>query len=780
MSQDLNQVPTYGGFDGHESEISGPFADPSTGPSTNPTRPQLSAGGGRSRPPRTPSEAPPTLPATDAPAAGAGGGKAAAMSPATEHPTGAAEGKTAQGAASTPAAAPKDESGSSKGQKGVGKGVSPQPKSKGEAVKKGSEGKTEGTRKGSEAKTEGTQKGSEAKTEGTQKGSQTKAGGVTSGTSAGKTDSGPKSPAAKSGPGGGKTPKPPPPPPPLESGPVAGEGTGERAASHAGGSLTVTAVLPATTAQHPVAAAQGGNFTILLDKREEANTYLSAQLFIVGLAVEVMSPSGRPLVRLQFGPDRADCLWLPRTGLAIGTGTTSRVAIQDALTFDGMGFRSRNERPETWLIQNTKGLYVEPRRATLADVNPGEIWEGLGAVDLQNIPENRGRINWTRSLYRSPHLDFREWNFRDFQDGHRPVPEWCPATTARLQRAGIESVQHLRRLRATGFWREVEHMTVIDPDTMPERRGLDPASQDGSGPGSGPDFGHGHPPRGGSSGRVKSSRGHPKNYQKGRGKPGGQPNYGRGRGRDSYQSSDGRGTWQTSHGQEELEPEEGGVGAPPSNGSDSDSQYMDMEQAPTEGDSVAPRGSDQYTEPGEAPISCDPVTPSNDDPMVDHADDKGNVEGVIERTPELTPPPADPTGVVAPGAAGGGAARVPSATVHLTEPAVAVPAPRIDFSYQQQTLAKTALLASAEKAREPPLVRPADLEEAPPGEPDVVGPASQPLGGAALVRPTDLEEARRNRFVWTYRITAPGGSCPPRPSWDDERRKTSTSPWSGR
>ena len=209
---------------------------------------------------------------------------------------------------------------------------------------------------------------------------------------------------------------------------------------------------------------------------------------------------------------------------------------------------------------------------------------------------------------------------------------------------------------------------------------------------------------------------------------------------------------------------------------------MDMEQAPTEGDSVAPRGSDQYTEPGEAPISCDPVTPSNDDPMEDHADDQGNVEGVIERTPELTPPPADPTGVVAPGTAGGGAARVPSATVHLTEPAVPVPAPRIDFSYQRQTLAKTALLASAEKATEAPLVRPADLEEAPPGEADVVGPASQPLGGGCTgpSRGPRRGPVGSNRFVCTYRIAAPGGSCPPRPSWDNERRRTSTSSWPGR
>ena len=46
------------------------------------------------------------------------------------------------------------------------------------------------------------------------------------------------------------------------------------------------------------------------------------------------------------------------SGVAYGTGSTPRVAVLDALTFDGMGFRCRNEQPQTWLIQNTNGLYV--------------------------------------------------------------------------------------------------------------------------------------------------------------------------------------------------------------------------------------------------------------------------------------------------------------------------------------------------------------------------------------------------------------------------------------
>ena len=92
-----------------------------------------------------------------------------------------------------------------------------------------------------------------------------------------------------------------------------------------------------TTAQQPVPAAPAGNFTILMDLRERATTCISGDSFVVGLAREVVSPSGRRLVRLHFGPAPLDCLWLPMSGVAYGTGSTSRVAVLDALTFDGMG-----------------------------------------------------------------------------------------------------------------------------------------------------------------------------------------------------------------------------------------------------------------------------------------------------------------------------------------------------------------------------------------------------------------------------------------------------------
>ena len=151
-------------------------------------------------------------------------------------------------------------------------------------------------------------------------------------------------------------------------------------------------------------------------------------------------------MRLQFGPAPLDCLWLPISGVAYGTGSTSRVAVLDALTFDGMGFRCLNGQPETWLIQNTNGLYVEPRRATQHDVEPNEEWEGLGAVELRNIVEIRGQVFFVRSLYRCPHLDFWEWALRDSQNGNRPRPDWCPSTVARLQRADIDSLRHLHRL----------------------------------------------------------------------------------------------------------------------------------------------------------------------------------------------------------------------------------------------------------------------------------------------------------------------------------------------
>ena len=135
-AQDLNQVPNYGVFDGHESEISGPFADPSVGPSTKPTRTQLSAGGSSSRPPRVSSEAPSALSATDAPATGAAGGEAAALSTADAPAAGAAGGKAAQQAASTPAAVQGGKSTSTKSQKSSGKGEPPQPKPKGDAARR--------------------------------------------------------------------------------------------------------------------------------------------------------------------------------------------------------------------------------------------------------------------------------------------------------------------------------------------------------------------------------------------------------------------------------------------------------------------------------------------------------------------------------------------------------------------------------------------------------------------------------------------------------------------
>ena len=260
--------------------------------------------------------------ATEAPAAGAGGGEAAMPSPANAPATGAAGGKATQGAALTPAAAPKDEPSSSKKQNEPGKGskkgsedpgkgakkdseaertrkepeAKPEgtrkdsktkverrrndPEDKAEGTRKNPDPKAERTRKDSETKTEGTRENPEPKAGGTTKSSPTKTGGVTSGTPAGKNAPGPKTPAV-----------PPPPPPPLEFASNTGEETGERAATHGKGGMSVTAVL---------SAAPPPGFCILLDNHEHATSYISANLFHVGLAEEVTSASGRPLVRLRF------------------------------------------------------------------------------------------------------------------------------------------------------------------------------------------------------------------------------------------------------------------------------------------------------------------------------------------------------------------------------------------------------------------------------------------------------------------------------------------------
>ena len=151
-------------------------------------------------------------------------------------------------------------------------------------------------------------------------------------------------------------------------------------------------------------AATRVNFTVLLDL--PATTFIAGALFEQNLAREIVSPSGRTLIRLQFGPLSEDSLFLPGTGFPYGAGTTTRIAILDALTFDGLGFRCQSLNPMTWLIQNTSGLYVEPRLAKRGDVELGESWEGLGAVDLRHLGIARSPVTLIRSLYRCPHLDF--------------------------------------------------------------------------------------------------------------------------------------------------------------------------------------------------------------------------------------------------------------------------------------------------------------------------------------------------------------------------------------
>ena len=449
--------PTYGGFAGHANQIVAPFAGPGTDPSTRPTRSQIEAGGGGSRGSRTPSETPLATNAAETPSAGAGGGDTAMPKPANAPLTGAAGGSATKGSGSAPAVAPPGGKKSEKKKKTSGdapdKGGAKVSAPGGASGKEAADSGTLKKRNEPEQTSKGPRKSPEPRPK--KRGNTPKPGGSTSGSASGKKD----------------VPPPPTSPPPPMDHQTFGEmgGTSDREVTLDRSGVSVTATRAPT-------------FPIILDNREHATTFISANLYAAGLAADVNSPSGRTLVRLRFGPDLEDCLLLPKTGPAIGPGTTSRVAMQDALTFDGLGFRIRDERPDTWLIQTTKGNYTEPRQATEADVNHGEIWRGLGAVDLLTIPENRGRVLWARCLYRSPHLEFREWCFRDSQNDERPSREWDRPTIARLQRGGVESVQHLRRLGHMGFLREWEHMMVIDPVHMPERKDT---ARTRDGPGSG-------------------------------------------------------------------------------------------------------------------------------------------------------------------------------------------------------------------------------------------------------------------------------------------------------
>ena len=107
-----------------------------------------------------------------------------------------------------------------------------------------------------------------------------------------------------------------------------------------------------------------GRYKILVDYANNATTWLSNDLRASGLVHNVWRAIKNQWTDvIRISPNPRDVLVVPRTGIQIGAGTTSQMAIKDGMCTDGFAFRREQDDPVTWAFNLTSGAVKTPRPA---------------------------------------------------------------------------------------------------------------------------------------------------------------------------------------------------------------------------------------------------------------------------------------------------------------------------------------------------------------------------------------------------------------------------------